>query len=154
MGQTIETWWFDSRHGEFVFPSRSLDRRCGPPSPPFSDYTTPSSASLPRQSLCLNARATLECLKWTPDVAINWLTSAGTFRIKTGPEAGYRHWAFSVFLRHTGRITEQYLELVHSRFIPYSLQFFSHYSSHNSTLYSLNYRRRRYKTYCARRFGS
>jgi hypothetical protein len=32
MGWTTKAWWFDSRHGEFFFPSRSLDRRCGPPS--------------------------------------------------------------------------------------------------------------------------
>jgi hypothetical protein len=39
MGQKIETWWYDSRHGEFVFPSKSLDRRWGPPSP--QSVTTP-----------------------------------------------------------------------------------------------------------------
>ena len=115
---------------------------------PFNCYPAPSTASLYRQSLCLNifVRATPVCLRWTPDVAINWLPSAGTFRIKTGPEAGYRYWTFSVFLRHTGRITGQYLELVHSRFVPHPLQFISHNSSDISTLYSLNYRRRRYKT--------
>jgi hypothetical protein len=106
MRWTTETWWFDSQHGEFFFPSKSLDRRCGPTIPHSMATPLHLVPPSPAKSLCLNIfiRATPGCLKWTPDVGINWLPSAGTSRIKIGPEVGFHHWAFSIFLRHTGRI--------------------------------------------------
>jgi hypothetical protein len=87
-----ETWWFDSRHGEFFFPSRSLDRRCGLPSPDSTAAPLHLVPPSPPVSVC---EYLCTSHSFVPEVNTRFgdqlATKCRTFRIKIGPEAGYRH---------------------------------------------------------------